>query len=254
MKKLIFFVLSIVTLLTCSLGLVGCKDSTPLTQSEVATIYKDAAKSIWQMLGKDVPPTLTASGYSLVIPDQMQEETSESYKQGYIHNLSVMTLYVNFIGDLYANENFILTDKVVTFSATATLYGQTKTHTMSMASNIDKQNGKIFSEYVLTDETGSLYMILDIGYDFDQKIATSFRMVYYNVYTQGPDVVRFMNDQKYTADGRCYICTELTEEYSTFLTQYESDFEQRKQNGEFLSHLFSTEYQTLWDLSNELSN
>ena len=252
MKKLLILLLALVTALSCSVGLVGCKEeSGDLTQAEVSAIYKQAAKSVWAMLGKE-DPTASVSSLSVEIPDYTEEETSESMKEGHKYNLNVMTLYVNFIGDLYANKDFVYTDKVVTFTATATSYGQEQTLTMSVTADIDKENDKIYSEYVLGDDTmGYLYMLMDIGYDFEQKVATSFRLVYYNVYDQDGETVRFLNDQKYTADGRCYI-GYLTDDYQTALTAFEADFAQRKANGVVLTATFDEEFQTLQDLSASL--
>jgi hypothetical protein len=238
------------------MGVTGCKQTSDdpandgaLTRAEVSAIYKQAANSIWEMLGKE-NPTNAVQSYKITIPEHTEEQEGEGSKQSFIHNLSVMTLYVNFIGDLYANENFVYTDKVVSFTATANIWGETQTHSLSITAEIDKENNMIYSEFVLGDDSmGYLYMLMDIGYDFATSTATSFRMIYYNVYPQGDEMVRFLNDQKYTADGKCYLCSELTEDYAPILLQFEQDFATRKANGVTLTANFDAEYQTMNDLA-----
>ena len=256
MKKFFVVLLSIITLLTCFVFSTGCKnenDDGALSRAEVSAIYKKAAEGIWEMLGKE-NPTNTVQSFRITIPDHTEEQTGESSKQGFIHNLSIMTLYVNFIGDLYANENFVYTDKVVSFTASVNMGGNLQTHQMSLTAEIDKENNMIYSEFVLGDDSmGYLYLLMDIGYDFANSTATSFRMIYYNVYPQGTGTERFLNDQKYTADGKCYLCSELTEDYAPILLQFEQDFKTRKENGLTLDATFDTEYQTLHELSAKLS-
>ena len=225
-----------------------------LTQEQASLIYKNAAKAIWQMLGKE-DPTEQQSGPALMsirIPDRTQKEESESTKEGFINNLNVMTLYVNFIGDLYANPNFVYTDKLVTFVANANMYGEYVTHTMSVYTQVDRANQKIYAEYYLTDPSmGELYMLMDIGYDFDNNVATSFRLIYYSVYGMGGETYRMLNDQIYTAEGDCYLNANY-EDYATEMQEFELDFANRKENGVILSTTFDLEYQTLIDLSEQL--
>jgi hypothetical protein len=116
---------------------------------------------------------------------------------------------------------------------------------MSITADIDKENNKIFSE-ILVEEEGKpnkLYLIMDIGYNFEEKKATMFRMVYYD---------GFLNDLIYTEEGKCYI-GYLNDEYQTALDAFEIDFLGRKEQGITLTHRFDQEYQAIWDLTSSLS-
>lgn len=252
MKK--FISLATVFLLSiCCIFSIGCNNDDK-TQEQVSTIYKEAAQAVWQLLDQ-TPPQVSASTMSIKIPDNATEtDNGASSVTSFKHNLSVMTCYVNFIGDLYANDNFVYSDKVVTFTVDDNSSGTTITYQMSLTAEIDEENGMIYSELCMSHESqGKLYMLMDIGYNFEQKTATSFRMIYYNVYQNGTETVKFLNDQKYTKEGKCYIGYIEDEGYAEALDAFEQDFATRKANGITLNHSFNEEYSTMIDLTNSLS-
>lgn len=256
MKKLFKLITVSLLTLTLAISVAGCDIfSKGISRKDAATIYKDAANAVWSLIGKENPtkPKILPSG--LTIADRTSEVTGEGQKQGFIHNLNVLTLYVNFIGELLENENFVYTNKVVTFTANATINGVTSTHVLSIYNEIDKSKNKIYSEFQLLDSVnpGAIYMLMDIGYDFDKKVANSFRLIYYNLNVYGNTTQRFLNDQIYTSNGKCFINTEFSN-YETELLAFEEDFSQRKSNGVKLESKFDNEYQRLNDFAAVLSS
>ncbi len=256
MKRFLILLTALTLILTCTFGLIGCNEELPtgdggLTQAEASSIYKSAAKSLWTMLGVDDPTVETAETMlmSVDVPNFTEEMDSDSMIDGYKHNLATMALYVNFIGDLYANENFVLTDKIVTFCGAATMGDMSYDSVLSMYSVIDKENDKIYFELGVGDPGlyNYTYFIYDIGYDFDATVATSYRMIYYE-----PGYV--FNDQIFTADEKCYLADsgEL-ELYQESLDAYVADFNQRKADGVFLTERFDTEFQRITDLAAKLN-
>ncbi len=256
MKKIVKILIVSVLTLTLLVGFTGCKgNGISDEQAEASAIYKDTADAVWKLLGKDNPTKARTVLTGLTIPNRTHEESGESIKQSYVHNLSVMTLYVNFLGDLLANEEFVYTDKVVEFSVSASAMGESISYDIALSHRIDKENGNVYSEFVLTApnvQGGVLYMLMDIGYDFENKIADRFRLIYYNEYSQNNETVKFLNDQIYTSEGKCFINTNY-EDYELEMQAFVADFAQRKANGIKLDANFNEEYQTMMDLSASLA-
>ncbi len=257
MKRFLILLTALTLILTCTFGLIGCNKEPPtgdggggITQAEASSIYKNAAKSAWAMLGTD-DPTIEETGailMSVEIPDFMPESNSDDTKEVLKYNLARMSVNVNFIGDLYANENFVLTDKVVTFSAGATMGDMFFEGEFSMCSLIDKENNKIYCEIGVG---GSMvneynYHVLELDYNFDERVVTAFRCMMYE-----PGYV--FNDQRYTADEKCYIAASSELElYQESLDAYVADFNQRKADGVFLTERFDAEYQRMANLAAKL--
>ncbi len=257
MKRFLVLLTALMLILTCAFGLIGCNEEPPtgnggdgLTQAEASSIYKNAAKSAWTMLGVD-DPTVEETGAMLMsveIPDFMPESDSDDTKEVLKYNLVRMGVNVNFIGDLYANENFVLTDKVVTFNAGATMGGMFFEGEFSMCSSIDKENNKIYCEIGVGGPMVNAYnyYVLDLDYNFDEMEVTAFRCVFYE-----PGYV--FNDQRYTAEGKCYIAASSELElYQESLDAYVADFNQRRVDGVFLTERFDAEYQRMANLAEKL--
>ncbi len=261
MKKVLSLFLTILLAVCFSLGLVGCKEKpkTGMTMQEASAIYKQAAKSGWEMLGYNDPTevstaeasgttTMSARNINTLFPDFTLEDFEEGNRT-ILGNLARTNLYVNLLGDLYANENFVLTDKIVTFNVSSTFGGPTALEVeVSIYAKIDKANDTIYVEAAyLPAATGSYnFFIINMGYDFDAKQTTDFRSIYYE-----PGYI--FNDQKYTAEGKCYIAasSELPQ-YQESLDNYVNDFVSRKESGVFLTANFDEEFQRVSDLAAKL--
>ncbi len=257
MKKFLTLFMVLTLAFSFSLGLVGCKEKQPtggMSKQEVAQTYKQVAKGVWTLLGVS-DPTQSSTGavtgaslMSIEIPDLTTETTGESSFELAKYNLAGTNLYINFIGDLYSNENFVLTDKLVTFNAGGDMDGFNYNSTFTMYNKIDMANNNIYVELGISDPqvNNYTYLIFDIGYDFTQKIATSYRMIYYE-----PGYI--FNDQIYTAEGKFYISdsNELPL-YQESLDAYVSKFETKKQEAVVLTARFDEEFQRMSDLASKI--
>ncbi len=250
LRSVIISLLALVTLFS----LIGCGGGSTaydgMTRNEISSLYKGVAKDLWMSLGKN-DPTKSNNGISpmsVQIPNHTHEETGESILEGYKHNLAVNGLFVNFVGELYANNAFIITDKVVNFSASSSTESMEYDLAMSMCGRVDKQNNNVHLEFMMASPDGQTktYLIFDIGYDFSLVTATSYEMIYYE-----PGSV--FNHQIFDENEKMFIATnqELSQ-YQASLDAFVSDFEARKANGITLSTRFDAEFQRISELSERL--
>ncbi len=256
MRKISFLILTL--LLAVSLGLTGCIKTSNITMQEASAIYKQAAKSGWELLGYNDPTEITEAQIANAttmsaknINEQFPDFTDEiDDKSTILGNLARTNLYVNLIGDLYANENFVLSNKIVTFSVNATFGSDSVLEIeISMCAKIDKPNDTIYIEiaYLPVGSDRYNFFIINMGYDFDKQLSTDFRAIYYE-----PGYV--FNDQKYTADGKCYISmSDSLSSYQESLDNYVNDFIARKESGIFLTAKFNEEFQKVSDLATKLN-
>ncbi len=257
MKKVLSLFLMVLLTVCFSLGLVACKEkpTTGMTMQEASAICKQAAKSGWAMLGYNDPTedataqvsgatAMSARSINTLFPDFTSEDDERSV---ILRNLATTNLYVYLIGDLYANKNFVLTDKIVTFNVSVQSHSGSSNVELSMYAKIDKANDNIYLEYgVPSGPDRYTYFAVDIGYDFDAKQTTDFRSIYYE-----PGYV--FNDQKYTADGECYIAmSDKLPLYQESLDNYVNEFISRKESGVFLTANFNEEWQRIIDLADKL--
>lgn len=257
--KLTVIVMAMIMVLGC---FIGCNTQTPspnpapdaptqeLTRAEISAIYKGVAKSLWQALGKN-DPTVQASSTSIMsieMPNHTHEETGESMLDSYKRNLAINGLFINFVGDLYANEKFVITDEVVSFGVASSTSSMSYDVLLSIFAKLDRENQKVYLEILVSsvDGVNKTYFMFDIGYDFTQNIASSYRMIYYE-----PGYV--FNDQILTQEDKMFLATSNELElYQPSLDAFVNDFEQRREQGVVLEDRFDAEFQRITELAERL--
>ena len=135
MKKLLILLLSLITAISCCSFTACLGGDGSMSNSQVASLYKDIAMQMWQRIGVSNPTSVQsaeASGLSTysAIPDK-KTETNE---QGPIYNIKInasdSAAIIYLMGRLYSNENYVLTDNVACFDVSYIVYGEQMSQTL----------------------------------------------------------------------------------------------------------------------------
>ncbi len=147
-------------------------------REKYSAIYADVSE---EMLKIGSGAGITATG--------MKESTTST------HVLST-SAFVYFISEVYKNNQFIITDKPVSF--TCSCEGDPEEYSLSMYAGIDEESGKIQSEiFVSSTEMGqpnpSGYIYIEVGYDFSGETIRNFDL-YMCDWLTGENVMRSVYD------------------------------------------------------------
>lgn len=189
-QKILSFVLAICLIIPCAFALVGCEDQPPanppttLTATEKATIYKDVAVETWEKIGVN-DPTVETAGISITpfsIPD-LREEAQGTYEETMVRMNSNSVGILYFIGLLYENSTFSLTNGVAKFEADS-MAGPYEVHlVITMQPNIDIDNNKVSLKLITEttdketgDTLGSQFALFEANYNFETHTLNTFRL------------------------------------------------------------------------------
>lgn len=264
-KKFLSFVLAICLLIPCAFALTACgKNLSPdgknpsqdeLTSAQKATIYKEVAVSTWSEIGVDDPTTETtalALMSAISIPDKKQETTDTNDLLLIKMNSNNMASVLYFIGLLYENPNFALTDGIVKFDGTASveMEGETSeySYTFTLKPSLDIENNKVYLEsYTITNGIYEQYILIDANYNFETKTMLSFRMCAVSGGEMYLDL-GVTEDDKYEV----YATTNTTDDFAVAIDSEFTSFKNAVQNIPKLNTLFSEEIQTYFTICNKV--
>ncbi len=195
----------------------GSNPSTPpaLTKSELATIYKEIAQSAWATLGYTDPtqstPTPTSLSFVTDTPETNDPTTIKQLKSVLAGSAAV----VNMIGEYFNNDNFVISDKPVSFAINEiTVPGVPYTDVkISMKTKIDKDADMLYVEFYMTGKIGTEdyieYDYSEIGYDFDGEDGVkSFQLI---TRRKMPGMANLMyGEERLQEDGKCFMTDEAS--------------------------------------------
>lgn len=254
-----FLILFLALLLSFSVFSVGCGDGGngggELTRAELATTYKEVAESTWEMYDYQVPTNSGLSLMSASIPDKKQEATEQSDIENIKMNMITMGAFLYMLGSLYTNDAFVVTNGYAKFSATVSIGGGEFEQGYLIKSSIDKPNGKIYFESIMSlADMSEQYSNLVITYDFTAKEVKAFTFI--TKISSGP--MTMYGDMALTEDGK-YLMYEIDLALSTDANDFTAavdvvvnEFKSGAEGVEKLTTDFSSEMQIYFDVLNSL--
>lgn len=156
MKKLLLC--SALSVCCCAAAFTACakNDEGGLTKAEYAKVFNKTAEI---MLGDSMPEATKTFGYIV------NEDT------GYIKSTAA---FVYFMGELYKNDNFVLSDDPVKFTCS---YGD-DAFDISMLATCDREAGIVTGEISGTEDLAGdpseFYICIEVNYDFKADTVTGF--------------------------------------------------------------------------------
>lgn len=224
MKK--FIAASALAVCLCA-AVTACSPNvaTNLTKAEYARVFNKTAEI---MLADDTGAGASSFGYI------------ESADKAYIKSTAA---FVYFMGELYKNDNFLLSDDPVKFTCS---YGE-DAFEISMLVSYDKDAGIVTGEISGAEEyegrRGEFYICLEVSYDFKADNVTGFDVGQYgwsgdrsNAYCQS-DIYR--DGVMYTLSGED---DEERERFTDSVTAKKSEYEKRLKDVKDLKADFTDEY------------
>ena len=258
-KKILSLLLAVCMIMPCVFALNACTQTPPpegpgpLTNSEKSVIYKEVAVSAWAEIGVD-DPTVETSGNELMsvsIPDKKQETTDPSDLMLIKMNSNNMASVLYFIGLLYENSNFALTNGVVKFDGSAEIsFGGTPVeynYTFTLKPQLDIENNKVYLEaHTVANGTEEQYIVVDANYNFESKTMISFR-----TYTISGGMycdLGITEDNKY----KIYGTMDTTDTLAVAIDAEFNSFKTAVQNVSKLNTLFSEEIQEYMTINSKV--
>ncbi len=245
MKKLVSFLLAACLCLSFGLTFTACgkkDDESPkeMTKEEISAAYKTVASEAYKKLGFDPNPSEATANKSEVaamsiksLPEIGQEETVAA-SHGLAFAVSLVAI-ADMVGDLYANPEFTVTDKVVTFSVAGA--------TISLLPVLDVENNRVYIECISNVAGGTSYLVLDFSFNFSSKTLDAMTLGLFlgdNEEKVKPNFYVRMTDNKFYWLG--VLGGETTEEYETTGNELYAAFNEKKKDEVTLTADFSAEY------------
>lgn len=253
-KKILSFVFAICFIIPCAFMFSACGNSIPdssqeLTNTEMAVVYKDAAKSTWNKMGVS-DPTIQASSITptSTLPDKKQNATDSDDIRQVKMNANNMASILYLIGALYENPNFALTEGYAKFSVTAQVFEITFDYDLTIKPQLDVTNNKLYlSAYIVANQTSSQYVVVDADYNFSTKELISFRM-----YSKTPGIYVDIGMGKNGAN-KFFATMDSTDEFAVAVDAENVDFIANAQSIASLTFDFSLEFQEYMTLSQKVA-
>ena len=232
-------------------GVCACGKTKPnqgggaeLTNAELSVVYKQAAVGVWEEIGVSDP---TVSGQLLVltageIPDKKTETNDVSQVENIKMNANTLAGFLYMTSLLYANENFAVVNDVASFDANVSIGGQTFAQAYSLKTSVDTANNKIYLEVIVTVNGIPQYSYLEVDFDFTAREILSYRLC-------GTAMGEYY-DMAYTADEKnmWYSTTDLADSFVVALEAKKADLVAKASQTTKLTHDFSAEVQTYFDV------
>ena len=268
MRKILSCMLTTVMSLMLLFGFSGCGNQGSDSQSnqdietnniEYAVLYADVAQNLWKMADyKKSEETSTPIAMRSVITNP--EEVTDPYSIKTLKQvMATMGAVVQMLADYCENEDFIISDKPVTLTATATILGMQNTLTMTFYSKIDQENNMIYldwySEYPMIGLEEPVMMqeydYAEIGYDFEgDNGVTSFRFLTKRGYGE----IYEYDEEKVDENGKAYRANPNDPELKSALDELKSSFMGLKEQEEIIlsEGNFDVEFQTYMDTTMDI--
>lgn len=153
------------------------------------------------------------------LPEIGQEETVAA-SHGLAFAVSLVAI-ADMVGDLYANPEFTVTDKVVTFSVAGA--------TISLLPVLDVENNRVYIECISNVAGGTSYLVLDFSFNFSSKTLDAMTLGLFlgdNEEKVKPNFYVRMTDNKFYWLG--VLGGETTEEYETTGNELYAAFNEKR--------------------------
>lgn len=248
-NKILISVLSIVVFATCTVCFVACdnhnegNDQITLTREELSAAFKDSANAAFTLLGfdnsntKNVAKSMTS--YNLPVVGDKVDESGTDIKHLKANAISSVAL-INMIGDLYANKNFVVTNKAVSFEVNY----NNNTAKLTILPKVDKIENKVEMEISLELSGSLMYYCFELDYDFETEILSSFsiHIVFPGDISDGYQCQRMDGDE-------FYMTTNPPQNYVDALAGIKNEFLAKKQDAVNLTANFQTEFDAYMAIS-----
>ena len=208
-----------------------------LTKSDLQMLFKTVAQNLWFNLDAG-NPAAGATPLSVNLQTDFVEITDPAELKVLKADAATFTALVNMIGDYYANENFIVSDKALTFIVNATHLSSQGTMDIELTilPVVDVQNNKITLEMLMVmPDLTTMYYNFDIDYNFvGTKNVTGFNMLV--IQNKSSYIQQKMQDQKF------YAVKTFTTAQKSAANQLQTNFLTKKTQGPTLQGNFSDEF------------
>ena len=252
MRKFLTMIVALMVAITACISMVGCNDGKmgdggngggSLTRAELAMVYKSLAVGTWDKLGLDNPKEETSGAMlmSTTLPDNRVETSNPGEIMNIKMNVALMANVAYMIGDLYANDNFNLTNGLAYFDASSTMEEQSHSHAFKIETYLDLDADKLYFEGVINTDGMEQYSYLVADFDFDTNTLKSFRFccsVMGNYVDMG-----LSEDNKFLF----YSPATLTDEFIVAMDAAKSAFDAKTASLAKLSGSFDAEVQAYMD-------
>lgn len=253
MKKILSLLLAICMIIPCAFALVGCdKDDAPetLTKTELADAYKSVASQSWVKFGAGTVTTAQSPNPFVALPEtDLEEKTTPEGILIAKADAATMFSLIYMIGEYYENDNFIVSESVVSLPLQAVNMSQTPcSGTMYLLPTLDKENNNVKLEMILDlpDMNGMgvvAYYNFDIDYDFTANNLIAFNLVMVQDYTRDNETDTQFSHEKLTTDGKYFwLKHPQSNEYKTGALQIRQGFKDKMTNAISLQGNFDTEF------------
>ena len=236
----------------------GGNSSKEMTREEISTVYKTIASKAYEKLNftKQADTTMfkaKATALSMTsLPEIGDEVDINSNDQKFVRaNAISMVAMIEFVGNLYANSEFTITDKIVSFTVTASIGSTEVAGSFSILPVIDKDNNRAYIEMTLEQHGSIAYYVFDLGFDFSSNTLNSMALGIFGIGANGD--FEYMNCQRMVKD-KFYLTTTGTDEYNAQAKQLYSDFTAKLQEEVKLTADFSTEFNVYEQVSQKAFN
>lgn len=208
-----------------------------LTKSDLQMLFKTVAQNLWFNLDAG-NPAAGATPLSVNLQTDFVEITDPAELKVLKADAATFTALVNMIGDYYANENFIVSDKALTFMVNTTHLSSQGTMDIELTilPVVDVQNNKITLEMLMVmPDLTTMYYNFDIDYNFvGTKNVTGFNMLV--IQNKSSYIQQKMQDQKF------YAVKTFTTAQKSAANQLQTNFLTKKTQGPTLQGNFSDEF------------
>ncbi|MBQ9103669.1 MAG: hypothetical protein IJY57_01110 [Clostridia bacterium] len=220
------------------------------TKAELATAYKSVATGCWNQFGAGTVVTTSLNALPSDLPetDLEEKDTPAGIKIAKADAATMFSL-IYMIGEYYENDNFVISDGVVTVPLTAVNMGPTPVAgTMSMKPTLDKANNNVKLEMVMylpevQEMEIKAYYNFDIDFDFTSNTLIGFNLVMVQDYTASGSTNTTFQQEKMTSDGKYFwLKSEISSEYQTIALQIREQFYTQMESAEVLTGNFDTEF------------
>ncbi len=235
------------------------EETTTLTNADYAALYADVAERLWVMADYEKDEQTSSAKAMRSVITNPEEITDASSIKALKQVMATMGAVVQMLADYCENEDFIVSDKPVTLTATASIMGMQNTFTMTFCSKIDQENNMIYLDWygvypmIGMPEPVDMqeYDYAEIGYDFDgNKGVTSFRFIT----KRGYEGAYNYDEEKIDESGKAYRANASDAEFIAVVDELKASFMQVKETEEIVltQGNFDAEFQKYMDTTMDI--
>lgn len=280
-KKILSLILAICLIMPCMFVFSACGGGTSsgnissMSKEELATTFKSVALNSWQQLGAGDPTvdeTTSATALSIInistmsvsantLPNEMTEQNDDN--TFYIKQSgATMMAYVYMLGEYYENEDFVVSDKVVSFNVTTLDPNSNETYScvLSLLPKIYKEENRVTVEMflhstemqTLTFKNVNSYYYFDIGFDFnDMKYLSFYFLNIQNNIKSNDETYEEFTEMCEDINGKCFGNVTVSDNFQNACREVFNNFVRQKEQGLTLTGNFDDEFNRYADRANK---